>query len=232
MVIRALPGLLVLFFAVGVFSAFIELAFPPIKKAEATVTGPNYMPTMQAEVPTIEQAEVIFEPEKSLKEQEEQELIEELMPIPRISASEPGECYYYELSDEDKTYIAKVVYKEAGGEIFEGKVAVAAVVLNRFFQEDNGLFDQTSIYAIVTQPGQFASIDDVTQETLDSNPQCMEAVEAACKGWDPTRVTFENGAKYFYAPSEVHGYQASIREGVETLSIGNHNFHNDFRTLD
>ena len=55
----------------------------------------------------------------------------------------------------------------------------------------------------------------------------LNAVEDACHGWDPTRKKFENGALFFYAPKEVSGYQKEIREGIEILQIGNHNFHID-----
>ena len=145
----------------------------------------------------------------------------------QIDSDVAGENYYYNLSYEDKVLIAKVVYKESRGEIFEGQVAVAAVVLNRY-KSDNPFFANESIYSVVTQPYQFASINDVTMEMLEENPSCMEAVESACKGWDPTRKVFEDGAKFFYAPDYVTGYQKEIRQGIESYKIGNHIFHNDF----
>lgn len=155
---------------------------------------------------------------------------EETLPIvivPEISAYGPGKLYYYDLNESEKLYLAKMVYKEARGESFEGKVAVVAVALNRYFSNDRR-FDRSSIYAIVTQPGQFADISGVTQGMLDSVPECMEAVEAACKGWDPTRVTFEDGALFFYSPKNMSEEALLSRSGVETLTIGNHNFHVDF----
>lgn len=147
--------------------------------------------------------------------------------LPVISAYGPGEVYYYELSYEDKVYMAMVVYAESRGEKFEGKVAVAATVLNRFVSED-ARFDRESIYSIITQSGQYASIADVTMEDLENNPKCMEAVEAACKGWDPTRVVFEEGAKFFFNPDgDLSDSARQAREGIETYRIGNHLFHND-----
>lgn len=147
--------------------------------------------------------------------------------IPYISAYQPGEVYYYNISASDKKYIEKLIYKEARGESYKGKVAVAAVVLNRFFSEDPR-FDRESIYSVITQSGAFADISDVTQDMLDTVPDLKDAVEDACRGWDPTREMFENGALFFYAPNEVEGYQKEIREGIQVLQIGNHNFHNDF----
>lgn len=148
--------------------------------------------------------------------------------VATISAYGPGEVYYYNLSYEDKVYIAKAVYKEARGEPFEGQVAVAATVLNRYVSNDRR-FDRDSIYTVVTQSGQYANISSVTMTDLNSVSSCMEAVEAACKGWDPTRVLFEEGAKFFFNPDgDMSDSARAEREGVETLRIGNHLFHNDF----
>lgn len=148
--------------------------------------------------------------------------------IPYISAYEPGVLYYYNLTTEEKVYIAKVVYQEARGEVFEGKVAVAAVILNRYVSNDRR-FDRDSIYSVVTQSGQFASIGNVSMDDLNSVFSCMDAVEAACKGWDPTRAKFPEGAKFFFNPDGDLSESAKIeREGIETYQIGNHLFHNDF----
>lgn len=146
----------------------------------------------------------------------------------RISAYEPGEVYYYNISTEDKLYMAKLLYKEARGEIYEGKVAVACTVLNRYYSGD-ARFERDSIYSVITQSGAYAAIDDVTIEMVKEIPELEQAVEDACRGWDPTRKMFASGALFFYAPKEVEGYQKEIREGIPVLQIGNHNFHNDFK---
>ncbi len=145
----------------------------------------------------------------------------------QISFVGPSEEYYYTFSKEEKVCIAKLVYAEARGEEFKGKVAVAAVAINRYFS-DISWYDCSSIYAVITQKYQFADISGVTMQDLENNPECMEAVEAACKGWDPTREVFPEGARYFYAPDLIGPEEASRREGVLVLQIGGHNFHNDF----
>lgn len=156
---------------------------------------------------------------------------EETLPIvivPEISAYGPGKLYYYDLNESEKLYIAKMVYKEARGESFEGKVAVAAVALNRYFSNDSR-FNRRSIYALITQHGQFADISGVSERMLNSVPECMEAVEAACKGWDPTRATFpETGALFFYSPKNMSEEAMLSRIGVKIHVIGNHDFHVDF----
>jgi hypothetical protein len=150
---------------------------------------------------------------------------------PVISSDGPGEVYYYNLSEEDKLYIAKTVYREARGESFEGQVAVAAVVLNRYVS-DMSFFKNDTIYDVVTQENQFADITGVTEDNLEEYPDCMKAVEAACKGWDPTRDTFpETGALYFYDPNgAISDYQRNLREGVTKKVIGSHYFHVEFNT--
>jgi hypothetical protein len=71
-------------------------------------------------------------------------------------------------SEQEKTYIARVVYAEARGEPFEGKVAVAAVVLNRF---ESGKFGRT-VKKVVFARNQFAV-------SRRYNDECMAAVTAA-----------------------------------------------------
>lgn len=173
------------------------------------------------EVKTGNEVETESETETQIETENEKET------YPIISGYGPGEIYYYIFSETEKTYIAKLVYKEARGEKFEGKVAVAAVAINRLYSDDS-LYDTSSIYSIITQNNQFAAIDDVTDEMLAEVPECMEAVEAACKGWDPTRKVFPGGAKFFYAPKGITAEEEKKREGIKKMQIGNHNFHNSF----
>ena len=148
--------------------------------------------------------------------------------VPKISAYGPSPVYYYHISEEDKLCLKKVVYTESLGEPYEGKVSVAATALNRWKSGDKR-FDTTSIKAVITQSYAFASIDDITEEMVNSVPDIERAVEDALHGWDPTREKFENGALFFYAPAlPMSDYQRSIREGIEVFTIGGHNFHIDF----
>ena len=68
-------------------------------------------------------------------------------------------------------------------------------------------------------------------QDLEEYPDCMEAVEVACKGFDPTREVFKQGALYFYSPKLVTGKEKEIREGIKVMVIGNHNFHYDFEKV-
>lgn len=206
-----------------------------IQSEKVSVTTISHETTIPQIESNVSEETIEEQPVEQIEEQQAEKLEEKMVEqpeilqeaIPTISAYGPGTVYYYILSDADKKDIEKLVYKEARGEPYEGKVAVAAVVLNRFFSGDPR-FNRDSIHSVIIQSGAFADISDVTQSMLDTVPDLKDAVEDACRGWDPTRTTFENGALFFYAPKEVVGYQKEIREGIEVLQIGNHNFHNDF----
>ena len=128
------------------------------------------------------------------------------------------------ISKAEQKMIEKVVYQESRGEPYEGQVAVAAVVLNRYKFNKK----KQSIEEIVTAPNQFANISGVTQKMLNAYPNCEKAVKEALKGKDPTKSKFSDGARYFFEPTLVSGYQKDIRRGIKVLKIGNHYFHNDF----
>ena len=143
----------------------------------------------------------------------------------------PVNIYKYNLSADDRKLIEKLVYQEARGECFEGQIAVAAVVLNRYYygREYYGdFFDDSSIYSIITQKWQFADVSSVSEDMLLEYPDCAYAVEAACRGIDPTREYFENGAFFFFAPATITGFEAERRQNIDFYQIGNHRFHNDF----
>lgn len=128
------------------------------------------------------------------------------------------------LSREEKKMMEKVVYAEARGECFKGQVAVASVIINRYIFNKGKI----SIKNIINSKNQFADISNITQEMLNEYPSCKKAVKKALKGYDPTRVKFKHGARYFYEPNLVSEHQKKIREGIEVCIIGNHYFHNDF----
>jgi len=173
------------------------------------------------------------EKEQNQKQTTNESVEENEIPKAFLSSDGPSQVYYYEVSEEEKIMMAKLVWKEARGESYEGKVAVAAVVLNRYrFDENQWDFDNDSISSVILQENQFASISNVTEQDLEEYPDCMLAVEDACKGWDPTRVVFEDGALYFYAPKLVKGEEKVKREGIEFMAIGNHNFHYDFEKVE
>lgn len=178
---------------------------------------------------TIETEPQVTEQEVAVTESQETEFTNyetesEALPEAIISADGPSDTYYYQVTDYEKNLMARLVYAEANTEPFEGQVAVAAVVLNRFIDDAF----PNSIERVIKQKYQFADISYVSMDMVN-NGTCMEAVEAALKGWDPTRQTFENGARFFYAPRYISDSQMRSRQGVLSLTIGNHVFHNEFK---
>ena len=67
--------------------------------------------------------------------------------------------------------IARVVYAEARGESWEGKLAVAAVVINRHRNSD------TSVKKIVFAKNQFSVSRDYSTKKNKTMKKCVEAVE-------------------------------------------------------
>ena len=115
-------------------------------------------------------------------------------------------------SQYEVNLLARLVEAEANGEPLSGKIAVAAVVMNRI---ENNSFPNT-ISSVIYQPGQF---DPVTNGNINNqpNPESYTAAREALNGNDPT-----NGALYFYNP-----YLTSdpwIKSRQVTTVIGNHTF--------
>jgi len=108
-------------------------------------------------------------------------------------------------TEQEKAYIARVVYAEARGEPFEGKVAVAAVVLNRF---ESGKFGRT-VKRVVFARNQFAV-------ARRYNDECMAAVNAAID----QRDAFPKNMYYFRVSRSKRW-----RNFKYYTRIGNHSFY-------
>lgn len=90
--------------------------------------------------------------------------------------------YYMELSEEDIYLIACIVDWEANAEVYEGKLAVANVVLNRV---RSGVYPNT-VSGVIYQRGQFGGVLDSAgnystrwQARLASGPRNQECYQAA-----------------------------------------------------
>ena len=93
-----------------------------------------------------------------------------------------------------------------------GKVAVAAVVLNRVKSPS---FPNT-ISGVIYQSGAFDAVSD-GQINLTPDEDSLRAARDALNGWDPT-----GGCLYYYTPATAtNGW---IWSRTVQLSIGKHNF--------
>ena len=115
--------------------------------------------------------------------------------------------------NESETYLlGRLVHGEARGEPYVGKVAVAAVVLNRV---KSSSFPNT-ISGVIYQAGAFDAVAD-GQINLTPDEDSLRAARDALNGWDPT-----GGCLYYYNP--VTATNSWIWSRTVQLSIGKHNF--------
>lgn len=112
----------------------------------------------------------------------------------------------------DLYLLAKMVYGEARGEIFEGQVAIAAVVLNRV---RSPLFPNT-VAGVIYEPGAFTAVSD-GQFYLQPDQNAYNAAQLALDGWDPTY-----GALYYFNPATATSPWIWSRPYL--MTIGSHRF--------
>lgn len=107
--------------------------------------------------------------------------------------------------------LARLVTAEAKGEPYEGKVAVASVILNRV---DSSQFPN-SIEGVIYQPGQFSPVSNGTI----NQPATAEAKQAANAAVNGGRTTT---ALFFYNASIVK--QSWLESRPTVAVIGSHTF--------
>lgn len=118
------------------------------------------------------------------------------------------------VTTNDVDLMAKVVYKESNAEPYEGKVAVASVILNRL---KNREFPK-SVDGVVKQKYAFSCVVD---GRIDAQPNksCYDAVYDALSGKDPT-----SNALYFYNPKIASSGWMNAVKKYNVRFIGNHVF--------
>lgn len=118
------------------------------------------------------------------------------------------------LNKKDIDLMAKIVYGESRGEPYEGKVAVASVILNRV---KDYRFPST-VSEVVKFPGAFSCVID-GEINVTPNDECYSAVYDAIASEEPyVKCTF------FYNPAiATCDWMSNIRKENVT-QIGNHVF--------
>ncbi len=109
---------------------------------------------------------------------------------------------------DEVTLLAALIQAEAGSECYEGKIAVAAVVLNRV---RSGSYP-SSVYSVIYQSGQFSTAKSGKVASIVAsgpNSTCIAAAQEALNGYDPT------GGCTSFRPS---------KSGHSGCVIGNHVF--------
>lgn len=115
-------------------------------------------------------------------------------------------------SNSNLYLLARLVHGEARGEPYRGKVAVAAVVLNRV---RSASFPNT-LAGVIYQSGAFDAVSD-GQINLAPDQESINAARDALNGWDPT-----GGCLYYYNPRTATSRWMLSRP--VRLYIGNHAF--------
>jgi len=115
-------------------------------------------------------------------------------------------------SGSDLELLARLIHGEARGESYTGKVAVAAVVLNRV---ESPRFPNT-LSGVIYQKHAFTAVSD-GQIHLTPDESAYRAARDALNGWDPT-----GGALYYYNPAKTTDDWIYSRTVVAV--IGNHRF--------
>lgn len=115
-------------------------------------------------------------------------------------------------TDSEIYILARLVHAEARGEPYLGKVAVAAVVLNRV---RSAAFPNT-VSGVIYQAGAFDCVAD-GQINLTPDSDSLRAARDAMNGWDPT-----GGCVYYYNPATATSAWIWSRE--VRLQIGAHTF--------
>ena len=108
--------------------------------------------------------------------------------------------------------LARLVHGEARGEPYTGKVAVAAVVLNRV---KSSSFPNT-VAGVIYQKGAFDAVSD-GQINMSPDSTSKKAAQDALNGWDPSY-----GAIYYFNPNTATNKWIWSRP--MTVTIGNHRF--------
>ncbi|MGE5553875.1 MAG: cell wall hydrolase [Betaproteobacteria bacterium] len=130
----------------------------------------------------------------------------------RPAQPSPGRNHRIALRPGDLDLLAHLVQAEAGNEPYAGKVAVAAVVINRI---QSGRFP-SSVRGVIFEPDAF---EPVSNGWFWNPPtqSAYAAARAALEGWDPS-----GGALFFFAPAKTAN--AFVWSRPILTQIGNHIF--------
>lgn len=156
--------------------------------------------------------EKIEEPTEEKKEEKVEEPTEEPTEEKTEEPTEEPTTEAPVVADADDVYLlAAIVYAEAGGESYEGQLAVASVIMNRLH---NGYWGST-LSDVIYAPGQFEGCYSISGLiSTGGSPSCIQAAQAALAGENNI-----GGCMYFlptwaFDESELGNYTV----------IGNHAF--------
>ncbi|MGN7411355.1 cell wall hydrolase [Paenibacillus sp. SAF-068] len=122
----------------------------------------------------------------------------------------------YSVSDKELHLLQKIVMAEAEGEPYEGKVAVANVVLNRLRSAN---FPDT-IYKVIYQKSQFSPVANGRLKRVVPNEDSIKAVNAALNG----KKEVADDTYYFLSLTLADDLTVA-RSQKKVKTIGHHTFY-------
>ena len=125
---------------------------------------------------------------------------------PTTTTTEPAPALYYPLTDEERDTVERVVMAEAGGESYEGQMAVAQCILNASTLHD-------------LRPDETVEEFKYTGWRPEPTEEVKQAVAAV---FDDGATVFDRDVLYFYAPAICRSTWHEAQDYVTT--IGGHRF--------
>ena len=178
--------------------------------SQASASAAEYKEQIAAAEETAKKYEAL------LKEQEEdikalQKKIEQEKQLSQAAANSTWrDISQISFADGDRKLLANIIYCEAGGEPYEGQVAVGAVVINRVLSSKY----PNTVIGVIYQPYQFSPVRNGRLElalAIDkATPSCYKAADEAMSG-----VTNVGNCLYFRTPIP----------GLTGMQIGGHIFY-------
>lgn len=139
-------------------------------------------------------------------------VVPEFMDPSRKAAAETAKAVAAQVNQADLKLLAKLVEAEAGSEPYEGKLAVASVVMNRV--KDDRYPD--TVKGVIYAPNQFSPARNGKLDKISASKDSIKAAEAALSGENNVP-----GAVYFFNPKLEPG---KLKKVEVVKEIGNHVF--------
>ncbi len=151
----------------------------------------------------------------------QQKLAEELAMSQAAANAEWRDISQVSFTEEDVTMLANLIYCEARGESYDGKLAVASVVINRVLSSKY----PDTVAGVIYQRGQFAPVTSTRNSFVEAlaynkaanSDGCYQAAREAIGG-----ITNVSNCVYFQTISYLEKVE---RLHVVRYTIGNHGFY-------
>lgn len=127
---------------------------------------------------------------------------------------------------ETRTLLAKTIQAEAGGEDYEGKLAVASVIANRVKSKRYG----NSYESVILAPGQFSAWNSVTDYAKGKGGLNMDLIKPSDDAYKIADAILSDSyespvgdATHYYNPEDADPVWGK-KAGGDWQNIGNHTF--------